>query len=119
MYLAVVAAHVVLCVFLVLIIILQPGKGGDVFQLSQYRFNLSAHRAPACSAARWLAPRPSREKPRYSCACDQHCALMFDTAPPGSPIRAEPRDAELQKTMLINPMPALSTIWIVRAPGGP
>jgi len=30
MYLAVVAAHVVLCVFLVLIIILQPGKGGDV-----------------------------------------------------------------------------------------
>lgn len=30
MYLFVVALHVVLCVFLVLIIILQPGKGGDV-----------------------------------------------------------------------------------------
>lgn len=30
MYLFVVTLHVVLCVFLVLIIILQPGKGGDV-----------------------------------------------------------------------------------------
>ena len=30
MYLFVVALHVMLCVFLVLIIILQPGKGGDV-----------------------------------------------------------------------------------------
>jgi preprotein translocase subunit SecG len=30
MYLFVVALHVVLCVFLILIIILQPGKGGDV-----------------------------------------------------------------------------------------
>ncbi|MFT5457702.1 MAG: preprotein translocase subunit SecG [Myxococcota bacterium] len=30
MYLFVVALHVILCVFLVLIIILQPGKGGDV-----------------------------------------------------------------------------------------
>ena len=30
MYLFTVALHVVLCVFLVLIIILQPGKGGDV-----------------------------------------------------------------------------------------
>ncbi len=30
MYLFVVALHVVLCVFLILIIILQPGKGGDI-----------------------------------------------------------------------------------------
>lgn len=30
MYLFTVALHVVLCVFLILIIILQPGKGGDV-----------------------------------------------------------------------------------------
>ncbi len=30
MYLFVVALHVLLCVFLILIIILQPGKGGDV-----------------------------------------------------------------------------------------
>ncbi len=30
MYLFVVALHVVLCLFLILIIILQPGKGGDV-----------------------------------------------------------------------------------------
>lgn len=30
MYMFVVALHVVLCLFLVLIIILQPGKGGDV-----------------------------------------------------------------------------------------
>ena len=30
MYLFVVALHIVLCLFLVLIIILQPGKGGDI-----------------------------------------------------------------------------------------
>lgn len=30
MYMFVVALHIVLCVFLILIIILQPGKGGDV-----------------------------------------------------------------------------------------
>jgi len=30
MYLFVVALHIVLCIFLVLIIILQPGKGGDI-----------------------------------------------------------------------------------------
>ncbi len=30
MYLFVVALHVVLCIFLILIILLQPGKGGDV-----------------------------------------------------------------------------------------
>ena len=30
MYLTLISLHVVLCVFLVLIIILQPGKGGDV-----------------------------------------------------------------------------------------
>jgi len=30
MYLFVVALHVILCVFLILIIILQPGKGGDI-----------------------------------------------------------------------------------------
>ncbi len=30
MYLFIVALHVVLCLFLILIIILQPGKGGDV-----------------------------------------------------------------------------------------
>jgi preprotein translocase subunit SecG len=30
MYLFVVVLHVILCVFLVLIILLQPGKGGDV-----------------------------------------------------------------------------------------
>ena len=30
MYLFVVALHVVLCLFLILIILLQPGKGGDV-----------------------------------------------------------------------------------------
>lgn len=30
MYLFVVALHVMLCLFLILIIILQPGKGGDV-----------------------------------------------------------------------------------------
>lgn len=30
MYMFVVALHIVLCLFLILIIILQPGKGGDV-----------------------------------------------------------------------------------------
>lgn len=30
MYLFIVALHVVLCIFLILIILLQPGKGGDV-----------------------------------------------------------------------------------------